>query len=116
MKYADQRIHELERELVILQLCCRDIMRAIQAEQGDLPELRRLFVHLFEQRAAAVCEWRRLNNIGKQHGDPALKWSLREKGAVGDGGGCRHNRGSLYPSDGGEEKRDTSGVLALLHR
>ena len=59
MKNQDQRIRELERELVVLQLCRADVIRAIK-ERGESPELRSAFARLFEKRVAAVAEWRRL--------------------------------------------------------
>ena len=66
VKHQDQRIREVEAEIVVLQLCCRDVMHAIKEAQGESPELRSVFARLFEKRLAAVAEWRRLNNIGSR--------------------------------------------------
>ena len=37
MKFQDQRIRELEAEIVTLQLCCSELARAMSV-RGSLPE------------------------------------------------------------------------------
>jgi hypothetical protein len=75
VKHQDQRIREVEAEIVVLQLCCRDVMHAIKEAQGESPELRSVFARLFEKRLAAVAEWRRLNNIGSNSQTPCTDYS-----------------------------------------
>ena len=61
MKYHDQRIRELEAEILALQLSCAQVARAIR-EQGQTSELCNAFVRLHEKGMVAINEWRRLSN------------------------------------------------------
>ena len=61
MRYTDQRIRELEAEILALQLCCNEIVRTMSL-RGGLPELKQAYARLAEKGTAAVSEWHRLYN------------------------------------------------------
>jgi hypothetical protein len=57
VKHQDQRIREVEAEIVVLQLCCRDVMHAIK-EARRVAGAPRVFSRNVWPRSP---EWRRLN-------------------------------------------------------
>jgi hypothetical protein len=61
VKYQNQRLRELEAEILALQLCCNDVALAMNA-QGQLHELWNAYVRLLQKGTAAVSEWQRLSN------------------------------------------------------
>jgi hypothetical protein len=61
MKHQAQRIRELEAEILVLQLCCNDVARAMSAQERA-SELWSTYVRLIEKCRAAIVEWHRLSD------------------------------------------------------
>jgi len=61
MKCQDQRIREIESELVGLRLTCGEVVRVI-ARAGPLPEPWDAYP--CEKQRAAICEWHRPQPAG----------------------------------------------------